>query len=215
VSAQDTPWGLEVEADEQVGLPFRADEVRHAVQRALARSAERQRTCARAEVCFRLRSDPKYLEELNELLANLFHSAGLSILQVQQLTLAVRELGANAIEWGHQRQPERIVTVACRLDTDKVAVVVRDSGPGFNPADLPHAASADDPLSHMQVRAARKLREGGFGILMARGLVDELRYNEAGNEARLVMYLASARARNGDAHNEEARSERTLAVAAR
>ena len=33
------------------------------------------------------------------------------------------------------------------------------------------------------------LREGGFGIILARGLVDELRYNDRGNEACLIKYL--------------------------
>jgi hypothetical protein len=54
---------------------------------------------------------------------------------------------------------------------------------------MPHAASADDPIGHMMVREALGMREGGFGILMSRGLVDELAYNEAGNEVRLVKYF--------------------------
>jgi anti-sigma regulatory factor (Ser/Thr protein kinase) len=40
----------------------------------------------------------------------------------------------------------------------------------------------------MMVREALGLREGGFGILMAEGLVDDLQYNEAGNEVRLIKY---------------------------
>jgi anti-sigma regulatory factor (Ser/Thr protein kinase) len=81
------------------------------------------------------------------------------------------------------------VAVTCRLDRDKVSVLVRDSGAGFDPGDLPHAARPGDPLGHLPVRAARQLRDGGFGILMARGLVDQLCYNEAGNEAQLIKYL--------------------------
>ena len=34
------------------------------------------------------------------------------------------------------------------------------------------------------------LREGGFGIMMSKGLVDEMEYNEAGNEVRLAKYLS-------------------------
>jgi anti-sigma regulatory factor (Ser/Thr protein kinase) len=33
------------------------------------------------------------------------------------------------------------------------------------------------------------MRPGGFGLLMARKLVDELIYNEQGNEVVLVKYL--------------------------
>jgi hypothetical protein len=34
------------------------------------------------------------------------------------------------------------------------------------------------------------LRPGGFGILMTRQLVDELIYNESGNEVLLLKWLA-------------------------
>jgi anti-sigma regulatory factor (Ser/Thr protein kinase) len=171
------------------------DELRRALERARARAAERQRQNTRAEVRLRLRSDPRHLAELHEKLATLFHAAGLSILQVQHLTVAVRELAANAIEWGHRNQPDRLVAIVCRIEPDRVTVDVRDSGPGFNPRDLPHAACAGDPLGHLPARAARNLREGGFGILLASGLVDELRYNDAGNEARLVMHFVASRCR--------------------
>jgi len=37
------------------------------------------------------------------------------------------------------------------------------------------------------------LRPGGYGLLLARHLVDELLYNEQGNEVFLVKYLEQAR----------------------
>jgi anti-sigma regulatory factor (Ser/Thr protein kinase) len=45
----------------------------------------------------------------------------------------------------------------------------------------------------MEEREARGLRPGGFGILMAKGLVDDLYYNEQGNEVLLIKYLDSPR----------------------
>ena len=102
----------------------------------------------------------------------------------------MRELGTNAIEWGHQKQVDRIVTITYRIDPEKVTIIIRDTGPGFNPRNLPHAAQPDDPASHMMVRETLGLREGGFGILMAKGFVDEMRYNETGNEVRLVKYFS-------------------------
>jgi anti-sigma regulatory factor (Ser/Thr protein kinase) len=143
----------------------------------------------RAEVRFRLPSDNAHLEELVRLLGPWFAACGFGSHHVQQLILSLRELGANAIEWGHGNDRSRPVSITCRLDHEKVSVTVRDTGCGFDPADLPHAAHPGDPLSHMTVRAARQLREGGFGILMTRGLVDQLCYNEAGNEAQMLKYL--------------------------
>ena len=151
--------------------------------------AERLRDGGRAEVRFRLPSDRGQLEELNQLLAPWFGRCGFGPHQVQQLVLAVREMGSNAIEWGHGNDSSRPVSITCRLDHEKISVHVRDTGPGFDPCELPHAAHPGDPLSHLEIRASLRLREGGFGILMARGLVDHLCYNEAGNEVCLVKHL--------------------------
>ena len=41
----------------------------------------------------------------------------------------------------------------------------------------------------MAEREAKGMRPGGFGILMSRKLVDDLIYNEKGNEVLLVKYL--------------------------
>jgi anti-sigma regulatory factor (Ser/Thr protein kinase) len=115
--------------------------------------------------------------------------------QIKQLIMAVREMGINAIESGHQNQMERIVTVTYRIDSEKITITVHDTGPGFNPDDLPHAARPEDPLGHLQVREKMGLREGGFGIMIARGLVDELQYNRKGNEVTLVKFFPQEKQR--------------------
>ena len=63
---------------------------------------------------------------------------------------------------------------------------IADPGPGFNIEDLAHAAithGPDDPIGHMEVREAKGLRPGGFGLLTVQANVDELLYNEKRNEA--------------------------------
>ncbi len=181
--------GLEVGANYYLTKPFTADALKKAIDEALQWQDDLKSHGAHGEIRFQLQSDTQYLEELNHLLSSLFLYSGLSEKQVKQLTTAVRELGANAIEWGHQRQPDRIVTVDYRIDHEKVTIVIRDTGPGFNPESVPHAASDDDPIGHMMVRETLGLREGGFGILMSRGLVDDLQYNEKGNEVQLIKYF--------------------------
>jgi anti-sigma regulatory factor (Ser/Thr protein kinase) len=47
------------------------------------------------------------------------------------------------------------------------------------------------PTAHLLYREAHGLRAGGFGILFARKLVDEVTYNEHGNEVILVKYLTA------------------------
>ncbi len=194
VTALDQPadrvHGLQVGADFYLTKPFTIEQLERAIEQVFARQEELAHHGTAGEVQFRLQSDTKYLEELNRLLASLFLFTGLNERQIRQLITAVRELGTNAIEWGHQRQVDRIVTVTYRIDAEKVTIVIRDTGPGFDPHRLPHAAQPDDPVAHLLVRETLGIREGGFGILMSQGLVDEMSYNETGNEVRLLKYFA-------------------------
>ena len=68
-------------------------------------------------------------------------------------------------------------------------------GAGFRRESLTHAAianPADDPAAHIAQREAEGMRPGGYGLLLAGGTVDELIYNEIGNEVLLVKYMDSA-----------------------
>ncbi len=181
--------GLQVGANRYVTKPFSADELHKAIQDAIDRLEDLKRNGTEGEIQFKLLSDTHYLEELNHLLGSLFLFSGLNQQQVKQLTTAVRELGTNAIEWGHQKQSHRVVTVDYCIDPQKITITIKDTGPGFNPTQLPHAAQPEDPIGHMMVRETLGLREGGFGILMSKGLVDELAYNDKGNEVKMVKYF--------------------------
>jgi anti-sigma regulatory factor (Ser/Thr protein kinase) len=73
-----------------------------------------------------------------------------------------------------------------------VALRIKDPGQGFSLEELQHAAinsPAGDPLSHFAVREEQGLRPGGFGLLLAKKQVDDLIYNEKGNEVLLIKYI--------------------------
>jgi DNA-binding response OmpR family regulator len=186
---EDKFHGLQVGANRYLTKPFTAEGLNQAIKDAFGWLEGLKRHGTEGEIRFQLRSDAQFLEELNQLLASLFLFSGLTQSQVKQLTTAVRELGTNAIEWGHQKQTDRIVSVDYHIDPEKITITIRDTGPGFDPKHMPHAAHPDDPTGHMMVRETLGLREGGFGILMSRGLVDDLQYNETGNEVRLVKFF--------------------------
>ncbi len=186
---EDKLRGLKVGANQYLPKPFTAEDLHAAVQAASHWRDQLEREGKKGEVRFELQSDTRFLEELNSLLSSLFLYSGLTETQAHQLSTAVREMGTNAIEWGHQKQVDRIVTVDYHIDPEKVTIAIRDEGPGFDPNNVPHAADPEDPVSHMMVREALGLRDGGFGILMSRGLVDDMQYNESGNEVRLVKYF--------------------------
>jgi len=105
---------------------------------------------------------------------------------------AFREMLLNAIEHGGNFDPNQYVEVAYVRARRMVLCRIKDPGQGFSLGEIHHAAvnnPAYDPIRHVLVRESRGLRPGGYGVLMAGHLVDELVYNEKGNEVLLVKYL--------------------------
>ena len=102
-----------------------------------------------------------------------------------------REMLSNAIEWGGRLDPNRKVRISYLHARRMVLYRIADPGPGFKIEELTHAAVAYSPgdLTHTVVRQDKGIRPGGFGILMAKQMVDELLYNEAHNEVLFVKYL--------------------------
>jgi len=191
---------LTIEPDARLRPQARRSTLLEALALAVAQAERRRHHLLRLELTWRLLSSPVVLEQFAEPFASWTQQTGLSGYAARQLAAAVQELCANAMEWGHRFCIDTPVYVTARLDEEKVSVLVRDSGPGFNRQHLPHAARPGDPVSHRSVREAANLREGGFGILMASGLVDQLAYNERGNEALVVKYLPATLTHPSRAH---------------
>ena len=64
------------------------------------------------------------------------------------------EMAQNAIEWGNRHQSDRLVKITYRVYEDRLEIVVRDQGPGFDRTNLPHAAIARRPV-HATSTSAR------------------------------------------------------------
>ena len=67
-----------------------------------------------------------------------------------------------------------------------------DPGVGFDPASLVHATQSCSPEAVMATAMRRSevgLRPGGFGMLIAREVADEMAYNERGNEVLLIKHV--------------------------
>jgi anti-sigma regulatory factor (Ser/Thr protein kinase)/CheY-like chemotaxis protein len=109
------------------------------------------------------------------------------------LTTAIREILYNAIEHGARNDPEKKVTITYVRTERALLYYVRDPGKGFSLENLEHAAVSNpecSPIERAELRERMGLRPGGFGLLITRQLVDELIYNEPGNEVLLIKYIA-------------------------
>ena len=112
----------------------------------------------------------------------------------EDVATAFREMLLNAIEHGANFDPNQYVEVGYVRTRKLVMCRIKDPGQGFSLDEIHHAAVNNpsyDPIRHVLFREAQGLRPGGYGVLLAKHLVDELMYSEKGNEVLLIKYLPS------------------------
>jgi anti-sigma regulatory factor (Ser/Thr protein kinase) len=109
------------------------------------------------------------------------------------LMTAFREVLLNAMEHGAGFDAGKVIQVSAARTARAIVFHFKDPGGGFDATDLKHAALTSDPervLAMALHRADAGLRPGGFGMLIARHVVDELVYNEQGNEVIMIKHTA-------------------------
>jgi CheY-like chemotaxis protein/anti-sigma regulatory factor (Ser/Thr protein kinase) len=174
--------------------PFPASQLADMVQQALDASAWRDDlrvVSARPDWCtLDVRSKLEAAERATQLVREMTADAPCG--PREDIASAFRELLINGIEHGAGSDPRKRVRATLIRTARSVVVEIEDPGKGFSLEHLPHAAITnpeDSPTRHVEVRARQGNRPGGFGILMARNMVDELVYNEKRNAVLFVKYL--------------------------
>ncbi len=112
----------------------------------------------------------------------------------QEMMHGLREILMNAMEHGAGFNAEQVVEVTGVRTKRALVFYVCDPGSGFRREELRHAAISnppDDPTAHILRREEEGMRPGGYGLLVANGAVDELIYNEVGNQVLLIKYMDS------------------------
>jgi len=105
---------------------------------------------------------------------------------------AFREMLLNAMEHGGNFDPTQYVEISYVRTSHMVMCRIKDPGQGFSLEEIRHAAvnnPPEDPTAHIAIRDERGMRPGGFGVMLAKHMVDDLIYGEKGNEVMLVKYL--------------------------
>jgi anti-sigma regulatory factor (Ser/Thr protein kinase) len=110
----------------------------------------------------------------------------------EDVATAFREILMNAIEHGAHFNPKEFVEISYIRSKHMVMCRVKDPGEGFSLDEIRHSALSnppEDPIRHANYREEQGMRAGGYGVLVARELVDELIYSEKGNDVLLIKYL--------------------------
>ena len=100
-----------------------------------------------------------------------------------EIELALREALANAIEHGSGHDPSKEIQCCVACDHARgMLIVVRDPGPGFDPASLPSPILGQNLFS-----------TGGRGIYLINQLMDEVRFEKGGTEIHMRTHPPDAR----------------------
>jgi CheY-like chemotaxis protein/anti-sigma regulatory factor (Ser/Thr protein kinase) len=165
--------------------PFTRDQLLETVHAALhesrAASPGTPRPCAVARDGWVELTAPSRQEYLDRFQAfcDMLLSSRLDEKARNELRIAVQEIGQNAIEWGNKLQHGTPMKVAWKLLKDRVLIRIEDQGAGFDPNAIPDPTI--DPVSTIEQREKQGKRPGGFGIHLARRVMDLVTYNERGN----------------------------------
>lgn len=92
--------------------------------------------------------------------------------------VGLTEALSNAVLYGNGHDPAKKVKVEVTLEQGRLQARVTDQGMGFDPASIP------DPTSPENL-----LESGGRGLFLMRQLLDEVSYNDRGNEVTLVLRI--------------------------
>ena len=94
-----------------------------------------------------------------------------------EIETVLHEALANAIEHGSGNDPSKQIQCCVACDHERgMIIVIRDPGPGFDPASIP------SPIVGQNLFAT-----GGRGIYLINQLADEVRFEKGGTEIHMRM----------------------------
>lgn len=91
------------------------------------------------------------------------------------LFIALDEAFVNAVKHGNRQDPHKIVRITADLSAKEARFTVEDEGDGFRVNEIP------DPLD-----PANLFKTSGRGVLLIYNIMDEVRYNERGNQLTMI-----------------------------
>ena len=101
--------GVRVGANGYLTKPFTPGQLYDVIDKALLWHDEHLKRGTHGEINFDIRSELTYLQQANDMLADLFAHTPLTDRQIKDLKQAVMEMGGNAIEWGHRKNADLVL----------------------------------------------------------------------------------------------------------
>ena len=133
-----------------------------------------------AQVSVRVPTDLEVVEEAVDVVARHCLSTGLPARRARfNLRVALCEALSNAIIYGNEMDPAKVVVVEINTTDHHVTIRVEDEGNGFDPSAVPEPSLPSDLEA-----------TGGRGLYLIRKLVDDVYFNDLGNAICMVLRRA-------------------------
>jgi serine/threonine-protein kinase RsbW len=124
-----------------------------------------------------LPSDIKYLDGVLSYLVDRAAKFGVVRPAASNIFIALDEALTNAIRHGNAEDASKKVHIRAEISTRAANFTVRDEGPGFD------AKSVPDPCHPHNL-----FKPSGRGLMLIQHIMDEVSFNERGNEVTMVKY---------------------------
>ena len=125
-----------------------------------------------------IESDPNNLLIVEEFVNYFAKDIGIDDEKLNGLMLSVTEATTNAIIHANKCDVSKLVKINVSVNGDKVIIIVKDEGSGFDPSIIP------DPTQPENL-----LKDSGRGLYLIRVFMDELKYNITPEGTETIMIL--------------------------
>jgi serine phosphatase RsbU (regulator of sigma subunit)/anti-sigma regulatory factor (Ser/Thr protein kinase) len=126
---------------------------------------------------------PRELAHAENAILPVLENMGYGERAIFAVKLALEEAAINAIKHGNELDDTKKVTIGFAIDENKAVISITDEGEGFDPKDVP------DPTSDEFLMAT-----SGRGLALIHAYMDEVRFNDKGNEITMIKYAPWAAA---------------------
>jgi anti-sigma regulatory factor (Ser/Thr protein kinase) len=161
-------------------LPYNKDELRSIVEKTLSyklRFVDDLKVLPHVheKIDFELPSDLSLMNGVLHYLIERVSKLGLIKPERSNLFVALDEAFVNAVKHGNRNDPSKMVRITAELSAKEARFTVEDEGNGFNLQEIP------DPCDPSNL-----FKTSGRGVLLIYNIMDEVKYNERGNQLTMV-----------------------------
>jgi CheY-like chemotaxis protein/anti-sigma regulatory factor (Ser/Thr protein kinase) len=174
---------LKAGAENFIAKPLEINTLAQVIDQALARrclagSGGRGVPPARQSTAFSVPSQSEYICDLIEEIGTSAMAVGYAYEGLDNnLKMAIFEALTNAMEHGNGWDADKLVTVEVEIDKKRLWISIKDEGQGFDESCLADPTSEECLLS-----------ERGRGVFLMKAIMDEVMFNQPGNEVSMAKY---------------------------